>query len=67
MTKTQTSALIQTLNGEIVKLRLEQNKMLDTDPDMLDQAAKSQHAYINGQVNALRLAIIQIHAAGAKK
>jgi hypothetical protein len=41
--------------------------MLDTDPDMLETAAKSQHAYINGQVNALRLAIVQIQAAAVKK
>jgi hypothetical protein len=67
MTKTQTSALIKTLNAEAVKLRLEQNAMLDTDPDMLEQAAKSQHAYINGQVNALRLAIVEIQAAATKK
>jgi hypothetical protein len=67
MTKTQTSELIRTLNAEAVKLRLEQNAMLDTDPDMLETAAKSQHAYINGQVNALRLAIVQIQAAAVKK
>jgi hypothetical protein len=67
MTKTQTSALIKILNDQAVKLRLEQNSMLDTDPDMLEQAAKNQHAYINGQVNALRLAIVEIQSAATKK
>lgn len=67
MTKTQTSDLIKTLNSHAMKLRFEQNEMLDQDPDMLEAAAKKQHAYINGQVNALRLAIIEIQAAATKK
>jgi hypothetical protein len=65
MTKAQTASLIRILNSEAADLRKKQNELIEADPGMIKSETQNQHAFINGQVDALRQAVRQINMSSA--
>jgi hypothetical protein len=65
MTKAQTASLIRILNSEAADLRKKQNELIEADPGMIKLETQNQHAFINGQVDALRQAVRQVNMSSA--
>jgi hypothetical protein len=53
------------LTARILELREEQNLLIDRDPLMDLPGTEAAHHYLNGQVEALRLAVRELRAVRA--